>query len=53
MVTSCRHRRWLVWLEAVAGQFYMAVFVARLIGKQSSVSTPTATVVAAKQRPSE
>ena len=32
--------RWLVWLEAVAGQFYMAVFVARLIGLQSSVATP-------------
>jgi hypothetical protein len=34
--------RWLVWLEAVAGQFYMAVFVARLIGLQSSVATPAA-----------
>lgn len=35
--------RWLVWLQAVAGQFYMAVFVARLIGLQSSVpATPAA-----------
>jgi len=26
--------RWLVWVQAVFGQFYMAVFVARLIGMQ-------------------
>jgi voltage-gated potassium channel len=45
--------RWLVWLEAVAGQFYMAVFVARLIGLQSSASTPTATAVADEPRPAE
>jgi hypothetical protein len=45
--------RWLVWLEAVAGQFYMAVFVARLIGLQSSVSTPTATTVVDEPRPTE
>jgi voltage-gated potassium channel len=45
--------RWLVWLEAVAGQFYMAVFVARLIGLQSSVSTPTATTVVDEPRPAE
>lgn len=30
--------RWMVWLEAVSGQFYMAVFVARLIGLQSSTT---------------
>lgn len=45
--------RWLVWLQAVAGQFYMAVFVARLIGLQSSVSTPTIAVQADEQRPAE
>ena len=28
--------RWLVWLEAVFGQFYIAVFVSRLIGLQVS-----------------
>ena len=28
----------MVWLEAVSGQFYMAVFVARLIGLQSSTT---------------
>lgn len=46
--------RWLVWLEAVAGQFYMAVFVARLIGLQSSVATPAVTAVAGNEpRPAE
>jgi hypothetical protein len=45
--------RWLVWLQAVAGQFYMAVFVARLIGLQSSVSTPTIAIQADEQRPAE
>jgi|GEM_PF-183175 len=28
--------RWLVWVQAVFGQFYMAVFVSRLIGLQTS-----------------
>jgi Ion channel. len=34
--------RWLVWVQAVFGQFYMAVFVARLIGMQvpASVAGP-------------
>lgn len=45
--------RWLVWLQAVAGQFYMAVFVARLIGLQSSVSPPTVTIVADEPRQAE
>jgi voltage-gated potassium channel len=36
IVPSSATARWLVWLEAVFGQFYMAVFVSRLIGLQAS-----------------
>ena len=32
IVPASATARWLVWLEAVFGQFYMAVFVSRLIG---------------------
>ena len=38
IVPSSATARWLVWLEAVFGQFYMAVFVSRLIGLQTSVA---------------
>ncbi len=41
--------RWLVWLEAIFGQFYMAVFVSRLIGLQ--VSPGVETVAREKNRP--
>ena len=34
IVPASATARWLVWLEAVFGQFYMAVFVSRLIGLQ-------------------
>lgn len=34
IVPASATARWLVWLEAVFGQFYMAVFVSRLIGMQ-------------------
>jgi voltage-gated potassium channel len=37
IVPASATARWLVWLEAVFGQFYMAVFVSRLIGLQVSV----------------
>ena len=40
IVPSSATARWLVWLEAVFGQFYMAVFVSRLIGLQASVTEP-------------
>ncbi|MFM8415047.1 MAG: potassium channel family protein [Planctomycetota bacterium] len=40
IVPSSATARWLVWLEAVFGQFYMAVFVSRLIGLQTSVAEP-------------
>jgi len=36
IVPASATARWLVWLEAVFGQFYMAVFVSRLIGLQVS-----------------
>ena len=36
IVPASATARWLVWLEAVFGQFYMAVFVSRLIGLQAS-----------------
>jgi voltage-gated potassium channel len=36
IVPASAAARWLVWLEAVFGQFYMAVFVSRLIGLQVS-----------------
>ena len=35
IVPSSATARWLVWVQAVFGQFYMAVFVARLIGMQA------------------
>ncbi|MFM1903168.1 MAG: hypothetical protein RLZZ440_1068 [Planctomycetota bacterium] len=38
IVPASATARWLVWLEAVFGQFYMAVFVSRLIGLQASLS---------------
>jgi voltage-gated potassium channel len=38
IVPASATARWLVWLEAVFGQFYMAVFVSRLIGLQASRS---------------
>jgi len=38
IVPASATARWLVWLEAVFGQFYMAVFVARLIGLQGTGS---------------
>jgi len=37
IVPASATARWLVWLEAVFGQFYMAVFVSRLIGLQVSL----------------
>ena len=37
IVPASATARWLVWLEAVFGQFYMAVFVSRLIGLQVTV----------------
>jgi voltage-gated potassium channel len=37
IVPASATARWLVWLEAVFGQFYMAVFVSRLIGLQASL----------------
>lgn len=37
IVPASATARWLVWLEAVFGQFYMAVFVSRLIGLQVSM----------------
>lgn len=43
--------RWLVWLQAVAGQFYMAVFVARLIGLQSSVTAPAGESATIEEEP--
>ena len=36
IVPASATARWLVWVEAVFGQFYMAVFVSRLIGLQVS-----------------
>jgi voltage-gated potassium channel len=36
IVPASATARWLVWLEAVFGQFYIAVFVSRLIGLQVS-----------------
>ena len=36
IVPASATARWLVWLEAVFGQFYMAVFVSRLIGLQAN-----------------
>jgi len=36
IVPASATARWFVWLEAVFGQFYMAVFVSRLIGLQAS-----------------
>ena len=38
IVPSSAVARWLVWVQAVFGQFYMAVFVARLIGMQAPAS---------------
>lgn len=40
IVPASATARWLVWLEAVFGQFYMAVFVSRLIGLQASPTEP-------------
>ena len=37
IVPASATARWLVWLEAVFGQFYMAVFVSRLIGLQAGL----------------
>ena len=42
IVPASATARWLVWLEAVFGQFYMAVFVSRLIGLQTSGTEPAA-----------
>lgn len=39
IVPSSATARWLVWVQAVFGQFYMAVFVARLIGMQAPAAT--------------
>jgi len=38
IVPASAAARWLVWLQAVFGQFYMAVFVSRLIGLQTTIA---------------